>query len=84
MKVITLRNIPADAARLIRDTAREHRLSLNRAVIHLIEQRTGKQAKSKTVYHDLDALAGCWSKAEADAFDKDLAEQRRVDPDLWR
>ena len=36
-----------------------------------------------TLYHDLDALAGSWTALEASEFDKALAEQRRIDEDLW-
>ncbi len=39
-----------------------------------------KVKKQATQYHDLDALAGSWTKAEATAFDKALAEQRTIDP----
>ena len=36
-----------------------------------------------TTYHDLDHLAGSWSEQEAAEFDRALAEQRRIDPELW-
>jgi hypothetical protein len=35
-------------------------------------------------FHDLDDLAGVWSKQEADAFDKALAGQRSMDGDPWK
>lgn len=33
--------------------------------------------------NDLDALAGSWTKEEADAFDEHLADQRKIDPELF-
>jgi len=45
-----------------------------------------RRQRSKTrqrLYNDLDALAGSWSKREAAAFDRALAEQRAIDRDLW-
>lgn len=36
-----------------------------------------------TLHHDLDALAGSWTVREASEFDKAVAEQRRIDDDLW-
>jgi hypothetical protein len=40
--------------------------------------------KEKVRYHDLDHLAGTWSKEEAEAFEKLIAEQRTIDPELWK
>lgn len=85
MKSITLRNLPPDLVRKIQQTAQEQRTSANRAVIRLLEEKTGSgRAKGKTEYHDLDALAGSWSKSEAKAFDRALARQRAIDEDLWK
>lgn len=39
-----------------------------------------KVKKQAPQYHDLDALAGSWTKAEAAVFDKALAKQRTIDP----
>jgi hypothetical protein len=36
------------------------------------------------LHTDLDDLAGSWSRDEADAFDRALAEQRAIDPELWK
>ena len=35
-------------------------------------------------YHDLDGLAGSWSKQEAEAFEKTLAQPRAIDPEMWK
>lgn len=85
MKPITLRNLPPEIARKIRQTAREQRTSANKAVIRLLEEKTGSErASRKTEYHDLDALSGSWSTSEARAFDRVLARQRAIDEDLWK
>lgn len=84
MKAITLRNIPPGLVRLIQRRAREQRTSINRAVIEILEERSGKgRQKRETRYHDLDPLAGSWSKEEAAAFDRELRRLRLVDADLW-
>jgi hypothetical protein len=36
----------------------------------------------QTSHHDLDALAGSWTRRERFEFDRALAEQR-IDEDLW-
>jgi hypothetical protein len=56
-------------------------------VISLLEERVGirgKQKREAPLHHDLDALAGSWTKEEAVAFDKTLRHQRAIDPGNWR
>ena len=86
MKVITLRNLPPELARKVRERARESGTSLTRAVVRLLEERLGlgQQQERPDGYDDLDGLAGKWSEKEAEEFDSALARQRSVDPDLWR
>jgi hypothetical protein len=87
MKAITLRNIPPHVARLIERKAREANTSWSRAVVLLLEERAPvkpvKKRRKGAVYTDLDFFFGSWTKQEADAFDADLAEQRKIDPELW-
>jgi hypothetical protein len=66
--------------------AQERRTSLNQTVLGLLEERLGlsKPGSEARRHHDLDALAGAWTEAEADAFAEALADQRQIDPDLWR
>lgn len=87
MKAVTLRSLPANVAEAIRKEAHRKGLSLNKAVISLLANRVGVGEKKKsrqTRYHDLDDLAGSWSKKEAAEFDKSLAAQRTIDLDLWK
>ncbi len=84
MKPLTLRNVPPDVERAIRRRARERGLSLNKAIITLLEGDEGTHARRKgVVYHDLDYLAGTWSAKDAAEFDAALEEQRRIDEELW-
>jgi len=86
MNAITVRNLPPEVARAIRERARKEKISLNRAVIKLLEEAlgTGGHARKEVLHHDLDDLAGSWSKEEADEFDRFLKEHRRIDPELWK
>lgn len=84
MKAITLRNIPPEIQKAIRAKAKQKRISMNRAVLELLQERVGTRGTKRKVYTDLDHLWGTWSDAEADAFDKVLEEQRRIDPEDWR
>jgi len=76
---VTLRNLPELVA-AIRLRAREQRSSLNKAVISLLQKSLGKRLRKpeRAVYHDLDALAGSWSKEEAVRFEAALRDQRDI------
>lgn len=87
MKAITLRNVPRELARKIEKKASETHTSMNKAVIELLEENLGAghpREKKTPIYHDLDRLAGSWSKSEAARFQKGLAHFRRIDSELWR
>lgn len=85
MKAVTLRNLPASLDRTIRQRAKKKGVSVNKVVISLLQDHLG-ESESRPVrrYHDLDALAGSWSKQEAEAFEKTLARQRAIDPEEWK
>ncbi len=91
MEVVTLRKIPREVSRRIRRLAAEERTSINRTVIRLLEERLGAQGRPAgahpsraALYRDLDALAGCWTPEEADAFEEALRPQRAIEPELWK
>ena len=79
---ITLRNLPTEVERAIREKAKKEGLSLNRTVAKLLAEATGQDGgKKKPVLHyNFDKYAGVWSKEEADEFDACLKEMRRVNP----
>lgn len=81
--LLTLRNLPPDVAQAIREEAEKKGLSLNKAVIGLLEKNIGLSGKKK-IYHDLDELSGSWSVDEAKKFEKTLNTQRAIDTDLWQ
>ena len=88
MKPITLRNVPPPLARAIKQKAKRERLSLNRAVVGLLEEATGQpeskaRGPKKGLNYDLDKFSGSWTKEEADEFDASLKEQRKLNPKDW-
>ena len=85
MKAITLRNLPPNLDKAIRKRARAKRMSVNKAVIGLLEEHlTQDKTKRAELHHDLDDLSGSWSADIAGAFDEALAKQRTIDPDMWK
>ena len=84
LKALTLRNAPPRVALAIRERAHVAGVSLNRAVIALLEEHLAEaEVGGPARFHDLDELAGTWSKEEGRAFDKALRKQRKIDPELW-
>lgn len=85
MKVITLRKIPPEVARLIEERSARTGLSFNKTVIGLLEEYLGTSAPESRagMFRDLDELAGAWTDEDASEFDALLAEQRGIDPELW-
>lgn len=84
MTAITVRNLPPAVARSVREKARKEKLSLNKAIVKLLEEATGTgSGKRRVVRHDLDRFFGTWTEAEADAFEQTLREQRQIDPEMW-
>jgi plasmid stability protein len=86
MKAITVRNLPPTVARTIRERASREGISTNKAIISLLEEATGRKRprSAAPVHHELDALAGAWSRQESLEFERALLEQRTIDPDLWK
>jgi hypothetical protein len=87
MKAITLRNLPPEIEKIVRKEADRQRTSINKAVISLLERKSEAHKKRKPgikEYGDLDSLAGSWTKKEAAEFNKALAAQRTIDPELWK
>ncbi len=84
MTAITLRNIPPEIQDAIRERAGASGLSLSKAVLQMLEEAASlRPAGQAVLHHDLDHLAGTWSLDEATVFERSLAEQRRIDPELW-
>ncbi len=86
MKAITVRDVPKQVARELRRRARARGASLSRTVVGLLEEATGgaPRARGPVRHHDLDALAGSWSREEAAEFDAELRRLRAVDPEMWK
>jgi hypothetical protein len=85
MNAITVRNLPAAVAKAVREKARKEKLSLNKAIVRLLEEATGvARRKERVVHHDLDHLAGTWSEEEYQQFMAAVREHRQIDPEMWK
>jgi hypothetical protein len=84
MNAITVRNLPPDVVKAVKEKARRERLSLNRAIVALLEEATGARVGKRVLHHELDHLAGRWSAEEYREFMAALREQREIDPEMWK
>lgn len=87
MKQVTLRGIPREIERMIKAEAGRRGLSLNKAFLSVLEKAAGVKGEAKRkkiLYHDLDHLSGVWAGEEAEAFEKGLELQRKIEEALWK
>ena len=77
----TIRRIPKPVDDAVRERARVTGKSLNEAVVDVLADGAGlKGAPRKR--RDLSDIAGTWKPDKS--FESALADQDRVDKDLWR
>jgi len=83
-KHFNLRNIAPDVMALLKKEASKQNLSVNSLILQSIEQHLGVSHKAKkTIYHDLDNLAGTWSENDKKAFDRNIKAFEKIDEELW-
>lgn len=83
---MTIRDVDDLLRRALEAEARARGTSLNRTVLTLLRKATGLEPDAggpPREFDDLDPLAGTWSQAEADEFERVLAEQRVIEEQLW-
>lgn len=77
----TIRQIPPQVDKRLRQKAREAGKSLNEVVVSALKQEVGL-TEQPIVYHDLDRLSGSWENS-AD-FDSAIYAQHAIDPEIWK
>jgi len=77
----TIRGIPVAVDQTLRERARVAGTSLNQAAVDALSEGSGMTGRRRK-RRDLADVAGTW-KAEK-AVEAALADQDRVDEDLWR
>ena len=80
MADISLRGLDSPTLSRIKSSARRRGVSVNRLIVETLQLQ---YAGGETAFDDLDALAGAWTKAEADAFAVAIAPFAEIDSSLW-
>lgn len=78
----TLRNIPPTLDRALRDKARRDGRSLNEVAVEALGLAMGLTDEPKLRQRSLSGIRGTW--VEDPAFDAAIADQDRVDEELWK
>lgn len=76
---MTIRGVPPDVTKQLRAMARERGTSINNIVIELLNKALGRSARRAALERYVT-----WTDADRAEFDATLAEQRKIDPDLWQ
>ncbi len=85
MKSITIRGIDPGLDRVIKSRAKQSSLSVNQWVLQTLKKVTGMGKEPVfRKHHDLDALAGGWSKEELKIFQRNTQIFERIDEDVWK
>ena len=85
MKTITIRGIDPGLDQVIKVQAKQSSLSINQWVLKALKKVTGMEKEPVfKKHHDLDALAGGWSKEEARTFQKNTKMFENIDEDVWK
>jgi hypothetical protein len=83
MRHLTIRQVPPELARALDEEKRRRGVSLNRAVLDLLAHALGL-GSSVPRTNGLAELAGTWSEAELEEFEKAVALTEQIDEELWR
>ncbi len=85
MASMSIRGLDDQALARLKNQAEQEGSSLNSLVLRLLQGTgTDRQPRALQKFDDLDALAGTWSKQEAQAFERNTAAFSEVDATLWK
>lgn len=79
-----LRGIEGPVFALLKKESAKQKISVNTLITKLIEQALGYTYEvQRPTYHDLDSLAGTWSKKDAAEFKKNTEFFEKIDKEMW-
>jgi hypothetical protein len=84
MKTITIRGIDPELANKIKERAGKSGESINNMLLKLLKSSLGLGENNVfPTYHDLDHLAGTWTKEDEKEFYENIQGLEKVDKELW-
>ncbi|MEI8366016.1 MAG: hypothetical protein WCF65_06325 [Parachlamydiaceae bacterium] len=80
-----LRNLTPDVMSLLKKEATKQKISMNSLILSIVERGLGlTRQNKKSVFHDLDYLAGTWNSEDKKKFDDHTKSFEEIDKELWR
>ena len=86
MPNINIRGLDDNVHQHLKKEAREKGLSLNTLIVKYLRQDVGLDipVKKKQTHHELDKLAGTWSKKDVQDFQKAVSGFETIDESIWK
>ncbi|MCU7835967.1 MAG: hypothetical protein KZQ83_12045 [gamma proteobacterium symbiont of Taylorina sp.] len=86
MNQLTIRGFEPELSEFIRSIAKKEQISMNQAVINLLQKATGigKKKSSNCIGNSLDSFIGSWSDNEKKSFDSTISYFDKIDDDMWK
>lgn len=79
-----LRNVAPEVMLLLKKEAVKQKISVNSVILQILKQGLGvAHPTKKTVFHDLDHLAGTWTDKDKKVFDDSTKFFEKPDKELW-
>ena len=84
MRALTLRGIENELAQALEAEAGRSGTSMNATITRILRETFGLTGrKYHAEHHDLDHLAGTWTREERSAFEKNTHAFSEIDEDMW-
>ncbi len=85
MSQITLRNLDPEIEKMIRHEAKKRKISLNRAIQDMLQQKISSREKRKTPRGQLlKSLAGGWNDNDVKDFFETIKSCEQIDESMWK
>jgi plasmid stability protein len=84
MTQITLRKVPDELARRLKEAAECDGKSMNRLALELLAEQLGVAPSKRRKRRDLSRFADLWNEADAAEFAANTACFDKIDQELWQ
>lgn len=82
---IHLRGVDRLVLLRLKQEAKAQNVSLNQLILLVLRCKVGlSNQRPKTLHHDLDKLAGTWSKEEEQQFLQSIGDFSKIDKEMWQ
>jgi hypothetical protein len=86
MKNINIRGLDVAVHKHLKIEAQKKGISMNTLIVKYLRRDVGLETpdKKSPIHHDLDKLAGTWSKKDVKDFQKAISAFEEIDETAWK